>query len=236
MTGCVFSQACLSLGVDFSSQTLNLLNNEKLHKFINHLYLSWINGDIIDLNTGKIDGEFPGSTIIKRRRAKPVFSDMVLLWGLPKKLKREHIRDCLNKAFGVNSVANIYRLDETTVFVHFNRAELVSEFLDWKDRLERDKDPIWVLHPLSKILEGGCVHAARYEMYKDICSSSVSEVAFSDQVEAVWINGFDCKKGCEENVSPDCQDQKKITPGSSVDTSDDQVLDSCYPFQAQMSK
>ncbi|KAL8505419.1 hypothetical protein ACS0TY_016596 [Phlomoides rotata] len=236
MTGCVFSQACLSLGIDFNSQALNLLHSEKLHKFINHLYLSWVNGDIIDLNTGKIDGEFSGSTIVKRRRAKPVFSDMVLLWGLPEKLKAEHIRECLRKAFGVNSVANFYRLDETAVFVHFSKAELVSEFLDWKDRLEREKDPISVLHPLSKILEGGCVGAARYEMYKEVCSSSVSEVMFSDQVEAVGINDFDCKKECKENVSPDCQDQKKMTPGTSVGSTDDQLLNSFYPFQAQMSK
>ncbi|KAG6420854.1 hypothetical protein SASPL_117396 [Salvia splendens] len=55
MTGCVFSEACFRLGIDFNPLAPGsiLQHNEKLEKYINYLYLSWANGDIIDLKTGK---------------------------------------------------------------------------------------------------------------------------------------------------------------------------------------
>ncbi|KAA8527072.1 hypothetical protein F0562_008699 [Nyssa sinensis] len=57
MTGCVFAQACSHLGIDFKlhSPSANLAHDEKLQKHINLLYLSWINGDIIDLRTDQAE-------------------------------------------------------------------------------------------------------------------------------------------------------------------------------------
>ncbi|AAF79314.1 F14J16.11 [Arabidopsis thaliana] len=65
--------------------------------------------------------------------------------------------------------------------------ELVWDFLALKRQLESSDGPVSVLHPLSKILEGGNTGAADYEAYKEICSSHVSEVMFSDQAETVGV-------------------------------------------------
>ncbi|KAL0328568.1 UNVERIFIED_CONTAM: Poly(A)-specific ribonuclease PARN [Sesamum calycinum] len=232
MTGCVFSQACLQLGIDFSSHAVavDLLHNEKLQKYINHLYLSWVNGDIIDMKTGKGAAESLGSTSVKRQRPKIVFSNMILLWGLPSKLRAKDIKDCFCQVFGRGSITSIYHLDETAAFVQFSKAELVSDFLILKDALGRENDPISVLHPLSRIFESGCVHAASYEAYKEICGSPVSELLFADQAKAVGIkwntrlveqaNGSEnqddgtCEKEHKINAMPLCQDQEKTIPGT----------------------
>ncbi|KAL3614703.1 hypothetical protein CASFOL_041460 [Castilleja foliolosa] len=202
MTGCVFSEACLHLGIDFNSHTpsINFPQNEKLQKYINYLYLSWVNGDLIDLRTGKSTAESLGS-ITSVKRKKFVFSNMILLWGLPAKLKAKDIRDCFCKVFGASSVTSIYHLDDTAAFVQFSKFELVSEFLELKDKLERDNDPISVLHPLSKILETGRARAAGYEIYKEICGSPVSEIMFADQAEAVSaVEKQEINKDCDKNA------------------------------------
>ncbi|PIN11037.1 Poly(A)-specific exoribonuclease PARN [Handroanthus impetiginosus] len=234
MTGCVFSQACSHLGVDFDShaQPVDLLDNEKLQKYINHLYLSWVNGDIIDLKTGKSAAESLGSTSMRHR--KIVFSNMILLWGLPSKLKAKDIRDCFLKVFGTGSITSIYHLDETAAFVEFSKAELVSIFLELKDSLERENDPISILHPLSKILEGGCVHAASYEIYKEICSSPDSELLFVDQAKAVGVQwktkqletAFKVEKHENEISERECQ----------INDFPDELADSLYPSEVQLSK
>jgi poly(A)-specific ribonuclease len=51
--------------------------------------------------------------------------------------------------------------------------------------LERADSAISILHPLSTILEGGQTRAAKYDTYRDICSSSESKYLFADQAEAV---------------------------------------------------
>ncbi|KAI3736373.1 hypothetical protein L6452_15912 [Arctium lappa] len=43
MTGCIFAQACNHLDIDFSSHPI-LMEEEKLQKYINLLYLSWSSG------------------------------------------------------------------------------------------------------------------------------------------------------------------------------------------------
>ena len=59
MTGCGFAQASNHLGFDLElhSPFSNLANDEKLRRHINLLYLSWFNGEIIDLGTGKQTAE-----------------------------------------------------------------------------------------------------------------------------------------------------------------------------------
>lgn len=189
MTGCVFAQACSHLGVDFSLHppSVDLRQNEKLQEYINLLYISWISGDIIDLRTGQCKTDSSGSKGFKNRYSKILLSNIVLLWGFPSKLKASEIRECFCKVFGSSSVTSIYHLDKTAVFIQFSKEELVSDFLALKETLERSNDPISVLHPLSKVLEGGQTRAADYEAYKKICSSRISEVFFADQAEAVDI-------------------------------------------------
>uniref|UniRef100_A0A804RK60 Uncharacterized protein n=2 Tax=Zea mays TaxID=4577 RepID=A0A804RK60_MAIZE len=67
----------------------------------------------------------------------------------------------------------------------FKKQESVNDFLDLKAVLERADSAISILHPLSTILEGGQTRAAKYDTYRDICSSSESKYLFADQAEAV---------------------------------------------------
>ncbi|XP_059443804.1 poly(A)-specific ribonuclease PARN isoform X3 [Corylus avellana] len=155
MTGCIFAQACSHLGIDFKLHlpSENLAHNEKLYKQINHLYLSWTNGDIIDLSTGKIE-EPLGTKYPKKQYSKILFENIILIWGFPSKLKAQEIRQCISKVFSPTSVTSVYHLDESAVFVQFSKAGFVSDFLVLKETLERSDGPISVLHPLAKLLEG----------------------------------------------------------------------------------
>ncbi|CAK7324494.1 unnamed protein product [Dovyalis caffra] len=191
MTGCIFAQACSLLGIDFKLYlpSENLAYNEKLWKHVNLLYLSWINGDIIDLSTGHRTAESLRCNDFKKWPTRILFENIVLVWGFPSKLKTGVIKDCISRVFGPTSVTSIYRLDETAVFVQFSEVNLVSDFLVVKETLERSHDALAVVHPLSKLLEGGNTCAASYETYKDICSSPISKVLFADQAEAVGIRG-----------------------------------------------
>ncbi|XP_047950654.1 poly(A)-specific ribonuclease PARN isoform X1 [Salvia hispanica] len=251
MTGCVFSEACFRLGIDFNplAPGLVLQHNEKLQKYINYLYLSWANGDIIDLKTGKSGPDTLGSAIGRRRwPAKFMFSNMILLWGLPTKLKAKDIRECFYKAFGSGSITSVHQMDETAAFVQFSRAELVSDFLELKDRLERDNNnPMSVVHPLSRILETGCVRAASYETYKEACLSPLSELLFADQAErlgmkgearlvqsSVDVDGEDNREEEGEITLPTFRELKQS--GSSVGTSNfqtDRIMDSLCRSAAQ---
>ncbi|XP_057723600.1 poly(A)-specific ribonuclease PARN isoform X1 [Arachis stenosperma] len=190
MTGCIFAQICSDLGVDYKhheSSPQQLALNEKLQKYVNHLYLSWIHGDIIDLNTGDKVAESTPSNNLKRQYPKILFENIVIIWGFPSQLKANDLRVCISKVFGPASVVSVYHLDATAVFVQFSKTELVYDFLLLKDTLERSDGAILVLHPLAKILEGGNTCAADYDTYKEICGSPISEALFAKQAKAVGI-------------------------------------------------
>nr|APX61427.1 PARN [Nicotiana benthamiana] len=189
MTGCVFAQACNHLGIDFTLHVLDggLPKEIKLQNYINRLYLSWVSGDIIDLSTGKCTTDTSASSNLKSRYQEISFPSVVLLWGLPSKLKAREIKACIVKVFGPNSVSSVYHLDESAVFIQFSNPELVSKFLEIKEFLTRNSDPISVLHPLSYILNADCTRAANYDVYQQICSSPISKRLFADQAEAVGI-------------------------------------------------
>lgn len=189
MTGCIFAQLCSDLGVDYklNESSKQLAFNEKLQKYINHLYLSWMHGDIIDLNTGDKVADSSRSHSLKRRHPNILFENVVIIWGFPSKLKANEVRECMSKVFGSTSVVFVYHLDATAVFVQFSKTELVSDFLLLKDTLERSDGPILVLHPLAKLLEGGNTCAADYDTYKEICGSPLSESLFADQAKAVGL-------------------------------------------------
>ncbi|KAK0602730.1 hypothetical protein LWI29_036419 [Acer saccharum] len=216
MTGCIFAQACSHLGIDFKlhSPSENLAHNEKLKKHINRLYLSWTNGDIINLSTGNRTSESFGSNNHKMRYAKICFEHIVLIWGFQSKIKARAIKECICKVLGPSSVTSVYHVDESAVFVHFSKAGLVSKFLALKESLERTNDPISVLHPLAKLLEGGNTRAASYETYKEICSSPISKVLFADQAEAFGIKWK--TKLVESNVEANTLESKILHEGNSM--------------------
>lgn len=189
MTGCVFAQACSHLGIKFHPHSSSeiLARDETLEKYVNRLFLSWNNRDIINLSTGSVSGNSVGSTYCKSRYSRILFENIILIWGFPPKLKAREIKECISKVFGPTSVTSVYSLDKTTVFVQFKEPESVSDFLVLKETLERNDDAISILNPLWRLLEGGNTCAADYETYKEICSSPVSKVYFSDQARAVGI-------------------------------------------------
>ncbi|XP_054798382.1 poly(A)-specific ribonuclease PARN isoform X2 [Prosopis cineraria] len=189
MTGCVFAQLCSHLGVDFKSNdsSQHLALNEKIRKYINLLYLNWLHGDIIDLSTGDRVGDFGIHDLKRQQRQKILFENVVLIWGLPFKLRTSEVRDCITKVYGPTSVVAVYRLDESAVFVQLSKTELVSDFLSLKDKLEGPGSPLSVSHPFAKLLEGGNTCAASYDTYKEICGSPLSEILFADQAKAVGI-------------------------------------------------
>ncbi|RZC50370.1 hypothetical protein C5167_018793 [Papaver somniferum] len=188
MTGCIFAQACSHLGIGFDNNSLakGLAEHENLQKYINLLYLSWNNGAMIDLRTGNESFELLTQQNPKQRYSRILFENVVLIWGFPSKLKTREIKDCVTKVFGSDSVTSVYYLDGTAAFIQFSKKELVSDFLDRKEAIT-ESDPTLVLHPLPKLLGGGKTHAAKYDVYKEICSSSLSEKLFSDQAEALGI-------------------------------------------------
>ncbi|GAB4849562.1 hypothetical protein Ancab_004356 [Ancistrocladus abbreviatus] len=206
MTGCVFAQACSHLGIHFKTDahSADLANNERLGKYINLLYLSWNSGDIINVSTGDVGIEFPSVNSLKKRFFKIVHPNIVLIWGFPSKIKAAEIKEGISKVFGIGSVSSIYNLDETSVFVQFSKPELVSDFVALKKKLETSNDPITVLHPFSKFLEGGNTCAAGYETYVDICGSPVSKVLFSEQAEAVGVKWSKLVEPKEESETEEC--------------------------------
>lgn len=212
MTGCVFAQACSHLGVDFktNSPPLGLADEKKLQNYINLLYLSWVSGDIIDLRTGKRNTDCLASSNLKSQSGEIPFQNIVLLWGLPSNLKPSDIRDCISRVFGQNSAPSIYFIDKTAAFVQFSKTEMATAFLDTIETLGRSNDPISVLHPLSRLLEGGCTHAANYEVYRQICSSSLSKVLFADQAEAIRTKGV-CEVSKANREEEMIEDEKHPT-------------------------
>ncbi|KAJ9562637.1 hypothetical protein OSB04_007797 [Centaurea solstitialis] len=189
MTGCIFAQSCNHLDIDFTTTQSMLMKEEKLQNYINLLYLSWSSGDIVNVKTGTTTTESSAFNIFKiQQQPKILFPNIAIIWGFPSTLKARQIKESLCKAFGFTSVTSIYHLDKTAVFVQFSKPELVSDFLELKSRIEKKKDAISVLHPLSELLEGGKTGAGSYEVYKEICGSRVSEVLFADQAEAVGVN------------------------------------------------
>lgn len=185
MTGCVFAQACSHLGIkfDINSPTVDFARDDKLQQYINLLYPSWNSGTVINLSTGIECPELG----YKRKYPTIVFSNIVLVWGFPSNLRPKDLKDSISKVFGTDSITSVFFLDTTAALVQFSKEEFVNDFLIVKDTLERDDGAIAVLHPLSKLLEGGNTRASSYETYKEICSASVSRVLFADQAEAMGI-------------------------------------------------
>uniref|UniRef100_A0A7N0U321 Uncharacterized protein n=1 Tax=Kalanchoe fedtschenkoi TaxID=63787 RepID=A0A7N0U321_KALFE len=191
MTGCIFAQACSHLGFDFTTHSSStcMADSEYLQRHINLLYLSWKSGDIINLRTQeKITESSVSSSKHTRKYPALVYPNMLLIWGFPRTLKASDIKQSICKAFGATSVTSIYDLDGSAVFVQFSKAELVSEFMNMKEKLERKNDIISVLHPLSTLLDGGKTQCAGYEVYKEICSQPMSCIRFADQAEALSRN------------------------------------------------
>lgn len=194
MTGCVFAQLCAYLDIKFEhlSPKENLATNNKLQKHINLLSPCWNSGTVVDLSSGT-ERPDPG---YKRRYPAAVYDNVVLIWGFQSKLRPKDIKDCICKVFGPASLTSIFSIDSTSVLVQFSKQESVNDFLDFKATLERTDSAISVLHPLSTILEGGQTRAAKYDTYRDICSSSVSQFFFADQAEAVCSTSK-CQLKCE---------------------------------------
>jgi poly(A)-specific ribonuclease len=132
-----------------------------------------------------------------RRYPAAVYDNIIVIWGFPSKVRPKEIKDCICKVFGSGSVTTVFSIDSTAALVQFKKQESVNDFLDLKAVLERADSAISILHPLSTILEGGQTRAAKYDTYRDICSSPESKYLFADQAEAVCATS---KNQLKENV------------------------------------
>ncbi|KAK6947094.1 Ribonuclease CAF1, partial [Dillenia turbinata] len=138
MTGCVFSQVCADLSIDFEQQSppTELANNAMHQKYMNLLYLSWTNGDFINMSTGNRTPVSLGH-YIKRWYSEIIFHCFAV--GASSKTE---VREAVSKVFGHHSVITIYHLDQTAASIQ------------WE------------------------THASGYEVYKEICGSSMSQVLY----------------------------------------------------------
>ncbi|XP_072979319.1 poly(A)-specific ribonuclease PARN isoform X1 [Typha angustifolia] len=213
MTGCVFAQMCSHLSIKFEllSPPANLPENDKIQKYINLLYPSWNSGTVIDLSTGTEKPE----PAYKRKYLTVVFQNIALVWGFPSKLKPKDLRECVCNVFGPDSVTSIFFLDSSAALIQFSKEEFVDDFLLLKDILERNDDPISVLHPLSVLLEGGNTRAANYDTYRDICSASMSKILFAEQAEAIGITW---------KTKVNCGSQEAQYSASSTDSPAEDIL------------
>lgn len=209
MTGCIFAQSCSHLGIDFKplSASTKLAQNPNLQNHINLLYPSWNGGVVINLQTGEEIVE-SSAQLFKWRYPKMIFDNTIILWGFSATIKPRELKECLCRAFGQDSITSIFYLDATAALIQFSKQELASDFLILKDSLERNDDAIRVLHPLSRLLDGGRTSAGSYEIYKELCCSPISKPLIAQQAEAMGIRwetsapqGFPgCRKdsGCRE--------------------------------------
>ncbi|XP_078165665.1 polynucleotidyl transferase, ribonuclease H-like superfamily protein [Carex rostrata] len=192
MTGCLFAQLCVHLGIKFDQMGPSisdpLQSNKKLKPYLNHLYPTWNSGTVVDFATGT---EKPEHVVYKRKYPKVVFENIVLLWGFPSGLNYKNLKGCIGKVFGPDSLVSIFFIDSSSVLLQFKKEEFVKDFLILKETLERRKDdPISILHPLSVIFEGGNTKAGDYNTYKDVIACNSCKVLFKDQADA---SGVACK-------------------------------------------
>ncbi|KAG6509580.1 poly(A)-specific ribonuclease PARN-like [Zingiber officinale] len=185
MTGCVFARACSLMGVKFDvgSPSFDLPRNAKINKYINVLYPSWNSGTVVHLDTGT---EFLDPNY-KHRYPPVIYANTTLIWGFLPKLKPKDLKECIIKVFGLDSVKSVFFIDRTSALIQFSKEEFVHKFLALKNSLEDNHDLVSVLHPLSKLLEGGNTRAADFDTYRDICAGSASKVLFADQADSLGI-------------------------------------------------
>lgn len=198
------------MGVKFDegSPSCDLARNVKLKKHVNVLYPSWNSGTVVHLDTGTeyLDPNY------KHRYPPVTFANTTLIWGFPPKLKPRDLKECISKVFGLDSVKSVFFIDGTSALIQFSKEEFVYKFLALKNSLEQNHDLVSVLHPLSKLLEGGNTRAANYDTYRDICAGSASKVLFADQADSLGITwktkvaaGMqDTKDVCRREATEDC--------------------------------
>ncbi|CAN6448383.1 unnamed protein product [Victoria cruziana] len=228
MTGCIFAQACKHLGVEFKGQNAKgLIENQTLKKHVNLLYLGLDRRIMVYMGDGKVM-KFSHPTV-KQRYPTIVFSNIIILWGFQKGLKPREVKDSMIKVFGSTAITSVFFLDESAALVQFSKQELVSDFLVLKDSLDKSGDLLSVLHPLAKLLEGGNTRAARYDVYKEICSSSQARLLFAEQAETLgfrWKTKLEMEDaaGIPENGMEKSGEEISI-PENDAGVSGEQVLD-----------
>eukprot|EP01018_Ginkgo_biloba_P023203 Gb_26782 [translate_table: standard] len=190
MTGCIFAQACHHLDIDFTEihSPMELAKADKLQKYVNLLYLGWINGAVLDLTTGG-DATESRPMVQVRKVPKFVSANLVIVWGFPIGYGANDLRGFVSGVVGTaSSITGIFFLDESSAFVRFRNEQDAVDFLhSMEDRMTATSDSFSVQNPLATLLEAGCISAAGYDIYEQICKSSLSKLFFAEQAEALGI-------------------------------------------------
>lgn len=191
MTGCIFAQACNHLDIDFTKihSPTDLAAAVQLQKYVNLLYLGWITCIILDLTTGG-DATESRPMVQTRNRPKLVSNNLVLVWGFRTGYNCSDLRGLVSGVLGTtSSITGIFFLDESSAVIHFRNEQVAAEFLHMMENtMEVSSNSLSSQNPLITLLEArGTIAAAGYEIYEQICKSSLSKLLFAEQAEALGI-------------------------------------------------
>jgi poly(A)-specific ribonuclease len=191
MTGCIFAQACNHFDIDFTKihSPTDLAMAVQLQKYVNLLYLGWINCVVLDLTTGG-DATESRPMVRGRNRPKLVSNNLVLVWGFRAGYNYSDLRGLVSGVLGTtSSITGIFFLDESSAVIHFRNEQVATEFLHiMENTMAVSNDCLSSQKPLTTLLEsGGTIAAASYDTYEQICKSSLSKLLFAEQAEAVGI-------------------------------------------------
>lgn len=191
MTGCIFAQACNHLDIEFTKihSPTDLAMAVQLQKYVNLLYLGWINCVILDLTTGG-DATESRPMVRGRNRPKLVSNNLVLVWGFQTGYNCSDMRGLVSGVLGTtSSITGIFFLDESSAVIHFRNEQVAAEFLHKMEKtMSVSSDCLSSQNPLNTLLyAGGTIAAASYDIYEQICKSSLSKLLFAEQAEALGI-------------------------------------------------
>ncbi|XP_057816544.1 poly(A)-specific ribonuclease PARN [Cryptomeria japonica] len=190
MTGCIFAQACKHLDIDLNNLHLgsDFALADKFQRYANLLYVGWIRSLVLDLTTG---GEAVESRTMLQSHylSKLIPAKLVLVWGFQTGYSESDLRGLVKGVLGtVYPVMGVYFLDASSAFIHFLNEQMAAKFLCLMEaKMEETCNFLSSQSPLTSLLETGSINAIGYDMYEQICKSSMSKLLFAEQVEALGI-------------------------------------------------
>ncbi|KAH9318472.1 hypothetical protein KI387_020241 [Taxus chinensis] len=190
MTGCIFAQACNHLDIDFNNfhPGPDLARVDKFQKYVNLLYVGWIRSIVLDLATG---GEAVESrTMLQRHKVSNLVpAKLVLIWGFQTGYSDNDLRGLVKGVMGTAShITGVHFLDPSSAFINFCNEQVAAEFLcSMENKMAESCNAVATRSPLTSLLETASINAISYDMYEQICKSSLSKLVFAEQAEALGI-------------------------------------------------
>ncbi|KAG6423875.1 hypothetical protein SASPL_114280 [Salvia splendens] len=188
MTGCVFSEACFRLGIDFNPLAPGLVfqHNEKLQKYINYLYLSWANGDIIDLKTGKSGPDTLGSAIGRRRWPAKFTGSITSVLSIPFRLRPRTALICSSSITTPKLYTSVFSLASSIMLLPHSNLELAFTFVAVGDVLKKTSNFLARLAGIKIILHDKS-RAMMVSVYYINLFSTISKKSYENGAHHICI-------------------------------------------------